>query len=54
MVGCDYNTYIVRSGCVFFFEKLLRGGEIEMAICEGGGGGHTCVHVYMLVNVRNT
>ena len=27
----------------FFLEKLLRVGEIEIAVCEGG---HTCVGVY--------
>ena len=27
----------------FFLEKLLRGGEIEIAVREGG---HTCVSVY--------
>ena len=28
---------------------MLRGGEIEIAVCEGGGGIH--VSVYMYVNV---
>ena len=28
-----------------FLEQLLRGGEIEIAVCKGGQG-HTCVSVY--------
>ena len=34
----------------FVVEKLLRGDEIEITVCEGG----THVSVYMHVNVRNT
>ena len=40
--GGGRRCLILALSC-FFKEKLLRGGEIEIAVCEGG---HTCVSVY--------
>ena len=44
----DTYMYCTFTGVFLFLEKLLRGGggKIEIAVGEGGGGGHTCVSVY--------
>ena len=36
---------------VFFIEKLLRGGEIEIAVCEGGI--HVSVYMHVNVSINN-